>query len=315
MDSGSTTTAEADREAGPGAGPEAGPGTGPGTGPGATAEAERRVEVQTRITMDVVEQATLALQVAVAGPPPADEVLTVTVDGEELPVTVIEGDVGGRQHLVSAPVGQLVVNYRASAALQVNSGTQVTPVERVVALRPSRYCPSDRVGGLATALLASGSSDAEARPSDEELLRLLRDHVASRLSYISGSSDGTTDAVETLLSGQGVCRDYAHTVAMLGRALGLPTRLAAVYAPGLSPMDMHAVVEVAVDGVWRVVDATGLAPRQTLVRIATGRDAADTAFLTVLDGQADMGDFEVSAVVEGDLPVDDHEGLLSLAMS
>ena len=52
--------------------------------------------------------------------------------------------------------------------------------------------------------------------------------------------------------------------------------------PGLYPMDFHAVAEAYVDGGWYVVDATTLAPRQTLVRIATGRDAADTAFLTVI---------------------------------
>ena len=59
----------------------------------------------------------------------------------------------------------------------------------------------------------------------------------------------------------------------------MPARLAAVYAPGCEPMDFHAVAEAFVDGEWRVVDATCLAPRQSMVRIATGRDAADTAFL------------------------------------
>ena len=54
-------------------------------------------------------------------------------------------------------------------------------------------------------------------------------------------------------------------------------------------MDFHAVAEAYVDGGWYVVDATTLAPRQTLVRIATGRDAADTAFLTVTSGRTDLG--------------------------
>jgi transglutaminase-like putative cysteine protease len=48
----------------------------------------------------------------------------------------------------------------------------------------------------------------------------------------------------------------------------------------LQPMDFHAVVEVLVDGEWVVVDSTRLAPRRGMVRIATGRDATDTAFLT-----------------------------------
>jgi hypothetical protein len=53
-----------------------------------------------------------------------------------------------------------------------------------------------------------------------------------------------------------------------------------VYAPELEPRDFHAVVEAQVDERWIVVDATRLAPRSGLVRIATGRDSADTAFLT-----------------------------------
>ena len=48
-------------------------------------------------------------------------------------------------------------------------------------------------------------------------------------------------AIDTLLAGQGVCRDYAHLTITLLRALEIPARLVAVYAPGLSPMDFHAV--------------------------------------------------------------------------
>ncbi len=33
-------------------------------------------------------------------------------------------------------------------------------------------------------------------------------------------------------------------------------------------MDFHAVAEALVDGAWRVVDATLLAPRASLIRIA-----------------------------------------------
>ena len=45
-------------------------------------------------------------------------------------------------------------------------------------------------------------------------------------------------------------------LAGLLRARNVPARLAAVYAPGLSPMDFHAVVEAAIDGQWYAVDAT-----------------------------------------------------------
>ena len=109
-----------------------------------------------------------------------------------------------------------------------------------------------------------------------------------------------------------MCRDFAHLVVALLRARDVPARVAAVYAPGLQPMDFHAVAEALVDGTWRVVDATLLAPRSSLVRIATGRDAADTAFLTVIGGTVDLVGLEVSAVVEGNLPTDDPRELVSL---
>ena len=95
-----------------------------------------------------------------------------------------------------------------------------------------------------------------------------------------------------------MCRDYAHLVLALLRARDVPARLVAVYAPGLSPMDFHAVVEAWVDGEWRLLDATGLAPRASMLRIATGRDAADTAFLSVHHGQADLLTMSVVAVVD-----------------
>jgi hypothetical protein len=77
-----------------------------------------------------------------------------------------------------------------------------------------------------------------------------------------------------------------------------------VYAPGVYPMDFHAVAEAFVEGQWRVVDATLLAPRQALVRIATGRDASDTAFLDNHKGAITLNQLVVSAVVDGDLPRD-----------
>jgi transglutaminase-like putative cysteine protease len=101
-----------------------------------------------------------------------------------------------------------------------------------------------------------------------------------------------------------VCRDYAHvTIAML-RALDVPARLVAVYAPGCAPMDFHAVTEAAVGDTWYVLDPTGLAPRSALLRISTGRDAADTAFLTNHGGAVQLRGSEVTAVVDGDLPRD-----------
>ena len=110
-----------------------------------------------------------------------------------------------------------------------------------------------------------------------------------------------------------MCRDYAHLVIALLRAVNVPARLVAVYAPGCNPMDFHAVAEALVDGKWRVVDATCLAPRQSMLRIATGRDAADTAFLDNHGGGIDFQEAQITAYSHDDLPLDSVHDLVTLA--
>jgi transglutaminase-like putative cysteine protease len=72
-------------------------------------------------------------------------------------------------------------------------------------------------------------------------------------------------------------------------------------------MDFHAVVEADIDGTWCVVDATRLAPTGSLVRICSGRDAADTAFLSLFGGVAQFRTMNVTATTEGPLPAPDDD--------
>ena len=203
------------------------------------------------------------------------------------------------------PAGLLEVSVRRHRGGRRSPGAR-GPARRDRLHPPSRFAESDRIAGFATAEFGGLTA-----PLD--LLPAVSSWVGDRLAYVSGSSGPTDGAVETLMARQGVCRDFAHLTVALLRACGVPARLVAVYAPGLSPMDFHAVTEALVDGVWRVVDPTLLAPRSSLVRIATGRDAADTAFLTNQGGDLTFVEQEVSAVVEGDLPDDDVTALVGLA--
>jgi transglutaminase-like putative cysteine protease len=266
-------------------------------------------QVGCAVGFDVTEPAEIVLRIAVADP--ATETLTVSAGGH--PIEAVE--LPGRQHYIRVPAGPVSVNYSAEVRpapadcadpqrkTYANSlNDPVTEIERIEALRPSRYCPSDRLGGFAVGQFG-GVADPGAIAS----------WVFEHLSYQVGSSTVTTDAIDTLLAGAGVCRDYAHLTATLCRALNIPARVAAVYAPGLSPMDFHLVVETAIDGRWRVWDATRLAPRPTLIRIATGRDAADTALATTLSGALTLTDLLITAVAADDLPVDDHRTLIRLA--
>ncbi|MEQ1788448.1 MAG: transglutaminase domain-containing protein, partial [Acidimicrobiales bacterium] len=230
--------------------------------------------------------ASLVLQVAAARQ--ADEVaseeLHVEAEGGPLPVEVVELErpTGSRYHVVQVPSGEVTVRYEATVrpTWRPQSAPEgLLDPETVAHLRPSRYCPSDALLAFALAELGDLAPDAD-RPG------AVAAWVFERLAYDVDATSPTGGAVETLLSGRGVCRDFAHLTVALCRALEIPARLVAVYAPGLTPMDFHAVVEAQVDGAWQVLDPTRLAPRGSLVRIATGRDAADTAFATTLHGYA-----------------------------
>src|SRR3954470_12633680 len=250
-----------------------------------------RTDVAATLTMTSPEPATALLQIAAADP--ATEQLTVLSGG--VPVEPEEFEVNGaRVHRLQLLTGATTVTYNASV-LDGGAPRKVTPAAWVEALRPSRYCPSDQLEGF-----ASTEFDRTMPPAD--LVETVAGWVHDRLSYTAGASRPVDTAVDTLLTGRGVCRDYAHLTVTLLRALEVPARVVAVYAPGLDPMDFHAVVEADVDGTWCVVDATRLAPTSSLVRICSGRDAADTAFLTLLGGVARFESMTVTAAVDGELP-------------
>jgi len=262
----------------------------------------RRV-VSAELELEVRAEAELVLQVAAAGAP-EDEVLDIRLDGTPIEVLEVPTPHGGRAHLIDVGRGRLAVRYGATLTGRA-SPSRGGNDERLVYLRPSRYAESDKLAAFAAQEFA-GLADAES------IVAGVSSWVGARITYEAGTSLSTHGAIDTLLGRRGVCRDFAHLVTALLRALGVPARVAAVYAPGLSPMDFHAVVESLVEGEWRVVDASLLAPRASLVRIATGRDAADTAFLTTIHGEAELLGIQVNAIVDGSLPDDDPRRLVSL---
>jgi transglutaminase-like putative cysteine protease len=263
-----------------------------------------RIQISTSLVIPVEQAGRLAFSVAVASPDPSSEWLSVA-DDTGSPVDVFEvSTAAGRVHVATAEPGQLTVAYDASATQDAKGIARVSAEEELVYLRPSRYCPSDRIAGLATARFG-GLAPGEAVLAVEEWLN-------TAIRYEPGSTAADDDALHPLLMRSGVCRDFAHLGVTLCRALGIPARYVSAYAPGLDPMDFHAVVEAAVDGQWRVFDGTRLAPRQSLVRIASGRDAADTALVTPLDANIGMVTPTLTVTAQPDLPNDDRQSLVSL---
>ncbi len=261
--------------------------------------------VHVDLRLPVEQSGALVTSLAVAASLDVDE--TLTAHGEDGPARVepVVLPHGTRLHRVEAPEGDLHLTYEATVRLPPGSTHEVTDADRFTYRLPSRYCPSDLVGGFAGAELAGGT--------EAETARRVMAWIHERTAYAPGTTGATDDALTPLHTASGVCRDFAHLGVTLCRALGMPARYVSVYAPGLDPMDAHAVVEVAVDGTWRVFDPTRLAPRGSMVRIGTGRDAADVALTTPLGAVLGAPEFEVTATVSPELPHDDPEALVSLA--
>ncbi|MGC1208350.1 MAG: transglutaminase family protein [Ornithinimicrobium sp.] len=266
--------------------------------------------VTANITATIKSPAELALSVVVAkSANPIDEHLSITVNGKDVQVTEVAGSGGARWHLLKdVPVGDFVLDYRATVS-SGGAAQELSPGERISYLRPSRYADVDRLEATARALFPGAGGGG---PDESTLLRAVVDYVADHTAYIIGSSRVTDGASDTYVARAGVCRDFGHLTIALLRALGIPARLVSAYAPGLQPMDFHAVVEAHVEGSWHVVDPTRLAPRPSLVRIATGTDAAETAFMTTHSGDMRFGWLTVTATTDGNLPHDDHTGLSRL---
>ena len=147
------------------------------------------------------------------------------------------------------------------------------PADVLHYLLQSRYCPSDKMQDQALTVVGRA---APGYPQVEKIRAWIHHH----LEYRYGVSTASTDALDTLEHGAGVCRDFAHVGIGLCRSLQIPARMVVGYLHGLKPMDLHAWFEAFVGGRWYTFDATQDAPRGGRIVLAYGHDAADVAFIS-----------------------------------
>ena len=141
-------------------------------------------------------------------------------------------------------------------------------------LYPSRYCQSDKLFRFANTKFGNIKN-----PYLQVLA--LTDWIYNNVVYLSGSTNSQTSAYDTVTELAGVCRDFAHLGIALCRALSIPARYFTGYAYKLVPADFHACFEAYLGNEWVLFDATRLVPLNGIVKIATGRDAADTAISSI----------------------------------
>ena len=190
---------------------------------------------------------------------------------------------GNPQRRLLAPKGFFTFDFRAAVEAEPNRPVPEDAVEHrpldlpadlLIYTLPSRYCQSD--------LLARMAFDEFGQvPPGGERVRAISDWVRRHVEYRYGTTDSMTSAYDTVTQRVGVCRDFAHLVIAFCRALGSPARYVSGYALGLEPPDFHGFAQVFLGGGWHNVDATFAGVRPALVPIATGRDAADVAMMTL----------------------------------
>jgi transglutaminase-like putative cysteine protease len=204
-----------------------------------------------------------------------------------VPVIYSDPTYGSRYMRLKAEPGQLAVHYEATVDIAHHAESPgrlaevpiaQLPPEVLPYIYPSRYCQSDRLHKFATrefGHLRQGYWRVQA----------IHDWVRSRTKFLSGSTNGSTSAVDTLIEQVGVCRDFAHLMIALCRAVNIPARFVTGIDygcdPALGPTDFHAYVEIFLGDRWYLFDPTGVSPPMGLVRLGTGRDAADVSFATM----------------------------------
>ena len=156
------------------------------------------------------------------------EALTLS---QQIPVSVAADPVSRNRYMrLRALPGPLSVNYLATVDIDHHVGQSQQIAELPVAqlptsvlgyIYPSRYCQSDRLQNLANrefGHLQPGYARVQA----------VRDWVRQRTAFTANTSNSATSAIDTLLEHVGVCRDFAHLMIALCRALNIPDRKSVV---------------------------------------------------------------------------------------
>lgn len=183
---------------------------------------------------------------------------------------------------VNVPPGPFSIRYQATVDVDAPAVDELAP-EVPLAEVPgsvlsyvlaSKYCEAELLFPLAC-------REFGALPSGYRRVQAVCQWIRDNIAYQIGTSSPLTTARDVLVNRAGVCRDYAHLAVAFCRALNIPARFVTGYARyNDPPPDFHAVFEAYLGHRWYLFDPTQLSPLDEIVRIGTGRDAAEVAFAT-----------------------------------
>lgn len=261
-----------------------------------TAELNYEVEVRSTVLLGVhalqMPAQTLTRESFRVSPGVAWEELPVAAGGNRL----IRLDTGKARTLdlsyaVTAETRHMMVSHEEIQGIPI-SGVQPSAIGY---LFPSRYCQSDRLGRLAMKMFGGFQ-----HPYPQAVA--IADWIYENIDYLGGATNTETSAFDTVTQRAGVCRDFAHLGIAFCRALSIPARYFAGYACNMQRPDFHACFEACIGNRWFIFDPTRRAPLNGLVRIATGRDAADASVATIF-GRMQLTRMAVSCLADSFKPL------------
>ncbi len=247
-----------------------------------------RMDYQVDLQYDVQSQSDFVLNICPARTR-AQRVLneSLVVEGATPSYTFTDPITANRINRLYSDGGTTTVRYRGTVEIDHVIEDPASIEERVLRsmpsevipyILPSRYCPSDKMRSVAMAMFGN------VQPGYARVASIC-EWVTQHVRFKPGASDALTCAMDTFDARAGVCRDYAHLMISMCRALNIPARYVTGVDYGADPIfgqpDFHAYVEVYLGQRWYLFDPTGMTPVMGLIRIGTGRDAADVSFATL----------------------------------
>jgi transglutaminase-like putative cysteine protease len=205
-------------------------------------------------------------------------VWSLKAEGIERAAEYVDG-FGNRVHLIthSEPYDDLTITAEGEVETTDTGGVIGETSESA---NPLIFLRSTPFTASSPAIDAVADSLMQRRVLDR--LHLLLEEIATRVVYVTDSTNAMTSAVQAFEAGQGVCQDHAHIFIAATRRLGIPARYVTGYLHvegEESAVANHAWAEAHVPDLgWVGFDpANHICPTERYVRLACGFDAASAA--------------------------------------
>lgn len=238
-------------------------------------------EISVKLHYEVKQSCELLLQIE-AAPTSDQKIVSQNISFDANPSfnrIAAEEEIGERIWLTANESFECDYNAKVRVERQLSdlaslqkSNLNSLPADVVKYLMASRYCFLDPFQDFIEEQFAGLTGGA--------FVQAASDWIKANFTYANDASDVYTTAYDSFLAQKGVCRDYAHVLIALARGVAIPARIVSAYGPDVDPQDFHAVVEVYLEGQWHLIDPTGIARANEIIRIGVGRDATDIAFIT-----------------------------------